>query len=584
MIDPKTIRTALKKNRFIIGQLQARELDNILLFFVSKGGGTLRDIEKNKQLLYIYGYLEELKILLNKEEIYFVAEPNYIDRDFIDDFARFYSKCMRPYPNKCLRVHFFTYKINRRVLTTVIKQSRLEECDRKKLKILQDNYLGFAIFKPLAQTFVGRTVLKVYPPKATRNRERHYKCVREYDVNLAGIHLKVEGLAFQQQDATIGACATTAIWCGLHKAAYDAKYTVPTPWKITESATRYLVPLGRQFPSRGLTIEQICEGIRSFDLAPELIPVSSSPNFMREVFHSYLSSGIPVIACLRFYDKLSLRRRRKTYYLLSQSKEGHAITFLGYRTDKRIVPFRWLKDERNRPRAAYFEALEMDELYAHDDRLGPYLRVEFPKRHFLEDHLLSDKYKKIVGDNTKKKALLEASNLKVYRSEHAFDFDLVLVTHLIVPVYPKLRLNYEIVRKVSILRLLALNDYILEGDQSASGEPLPRFENFHISYSFPKGKEYLRFLQKELLVVGFKASQIRQLLETLRLPRQVGLCRVNLYQSDRSKRPFLDLLFDTTESLLGWPIFGVILKDERLLTFERALRDIFRTSSIHYPR
>ncbi len=68
-------------------------------------------------------------------------------------------------------------------------------------KDLQDGYLGFIVVKPLPRTIIGRTCLKTYDSKGGT---RHFPIVRRYPVHLFGIPLRVETLAFQEQDQAVG--------------------------------------------------------------------------------------------------------------------------------------------------------------------------------------------------------------------------------------------------------------------------------------------------------------------------------------------------------------------------------------------
>lgn len=577
-IDTENIQDSFEQNKFITGELKGRNLDDIVLFCIKKGKGHIEDLKIHKQLDYLYGYLDELRELREKEKVYFLAEPDYIDRDFINDFARFYSKCMHPYPNKCLRVHFFTNKVDSDFLATVIKDLQLKKPEESEEYLkLESNYLGFVIFRPLAKPFVGRTVLRVYPEETGRNRQRHYTCTRKYEVNLAGIPLEVIGLAFQEQDTTIGACATAAIWCVLHKAAFDAKFRIPTPGEITESATRYYLGQGRQFPSPGLTLDQICEGIRSYGLAPEFLPVeSATPEFLKEVLHCYLNSGIPLIGALSLYTPTMSDTHCKL-------RAKHAITFLGYGEVKEPPPIYRISDITREVIETRFEALRLDTLYAHDDRIGPYLRIKLADQEFLEEHLSPDEYD-FRPSGYEKEDLVKSPHLKIYRSKDAHDFQLAWLTHLIAPVYPKLRLPYKIVREESVARLATFDKDILSKEKWSKTELPVRLKNFTLKYSFIRGKDYARSLQKELLGMGFEARAIVNLLEPLRLPRQVGVCEVSRLKVDGNKQPLLDLLFDTTESCLGWPIFAVILKHPILLPFEENLCEFFRVAQVYFPR
>ena len=78
-------------------------------------------------------------------------------------------------------------------------------------------YLGFMVIKPLPGSPIGRTVLRTFERDAPRGGRREFTAIRRYTVSLAGLSLSVRGLAFQQQDQGVSACATTALWSALQR-------------------------------------------------------------------------------------------------------------------------------------------------------------------------------------------------------------------------------------------------------------------------------------------------------------------------------------------------------------------------------
>ena len=63
---------------------------------------------------------------------------------------------------------------------------------------------------------MGRTVLKWFPDKSAETTPRVLSSSRKYFVHIAGVELHVEGLAWQQQDTGVAACATISLWSMLH--------------------------------------------------------------------------------------------------------------------------------------------------------------------------------------------------------------------------------------------------------------------------------------------------------------------------------------------------------------------------------
>ena len=171
-----------------------------------------------------------------------VFEEMYKDRHFISEHTLYYSTCHNVYPNFCHRVHAFGVEINIEEFETALcGQGQDEENNTSRLC---KNYLGFIVIRPVPAAHIGRTVLKPYDD----NPDRKFTATRMYRVHLVGLDLKVDGLAFQQQDRRVGACATYAIWSALQKASYESGLRTPTPGEISESATRYHI-FSRPYPA-----------------------------------------------------------------------------------------------------------------------------------------------------------------------------------------------------------------------------------------------------------------------------------------------------------------------------------------------
>ncbi len=213
---------------------------------------------------------------------------------------------------------------------------------------LAKQYLGFMVVKPLPGSPIGRTVLKTFGPDAADGRRRRFGATRSYHVNLAGLSLSVQGLAFQQQDRGVSACATTALWSALQCAAPLEHFASPTPAAITEAACRYMIPDGRALPSEGLNVEQLCEATRTSGLAPVLLR-SMSPLEDKGHLATYLQSGFPVVLGIVPFGE----------------GEAHAVCGVGLRLGE-VMP-------RTDPNVNYADGSSaVQGLYVHDDRLGPY--------------------------------------------------------------------------------------------------------------------------------------------------------------------------------------------------------------------
>ncbi len=248
--------------------------------------GLLEDTWPPTQVTYLGVYLSSLGCKS------VVSESHYIDRDYIHDMALFYSRSLRCYPNFCQRLHFFTEDFDLEAWKRMVTDTGNYD---EKTQFLQKAYLGYCVVRPLPGSPIGRTVLVTFGP-TTPTDTRSFDAVRDYDVHLGGFKLTIRGLAFQQQDQGVSACATTALWSSLNKVAQLEALAIPTPAEITQAASRYLLAEGRALPSEGLNINQICEAIRGSGLQPL---VSRSVSFDQDCaqLHGYIRSGLaPVLA------------------------------------------------------------------------------------------------------------------------------------------------------------------------------------------------------------------------------------------------------------------------------------------------
>jgi hypothetical protein len=168
------------------------------------------DVREASQVQYLRCYLADL----NAQSV--IEEPNYFDRDYLAEFAAFYSTSSKGYRNICRRLHLFDVPLPELRRTLAAALGGIEDGVAR----LNQSYLGFIVVRPLPMTPLGRTVLKLYPERS-HNFPRETRPARDYRANLLGMPLEVRGLAWQQQDRGVGACATVALWTMFHSSALD---------------------------------------------------------------------------------------------------------------------------------------------------------------------------------------------------------------------------------------------------------------------------------------------------------------------------------------------------------------------------
>lgn len=281
-----------------------------------------------------------------------VVEPEYVDRDFLEDFAGYYVRCFADYSSTCARLHFFNFKFTRRQLNGCLLGKAPKLKDRLQQR---DNYLGFVVIKPLPRTIVGRTCLQAYP----ENGRRHF-VKRDYKVNLYGIELVTRGtLAFQEQDHAAAACATSALWSAFQGTSIVFNHHIPSPVEITKAALSRFPMAERGLPNSGLHDIQIANGIRSVGLDP--VPFNIDPHKVSEailtiqdITYAYLKCGIPALLGVRL--------------LGLPDNPGHAVAVTGFSLG--------LAAPTPRGKTGFLlRSSRIDKIYAHDDGIGPFARM-----------------------------------------------------------------------------------------------------------------------------------------------------------------------------------------------------------------
>ena len=126
-----------------------------------------------------------------------IFEREYVDKDYQDEYAAFYSRAFKKYPPRAVRLHFFA--------------ADLTDADIPKLETVvpPTAHLGFLVLRPTDLQRVGRTVLK--PTLKDPDRE-FIHCLGEFQAHILGQRFTVQAMPFIQQDTQVGACAQASLW------------------------------------------------------------------------------------------------------------------------------------------------------------------------------------------------------------------------------------------------------------------------------------------------------------------------------------------------------------------------------------
>ena len=274
-----------------------------------------------------------------------LLETDYVDRDYLEDYSQYYVRCFSRYGERCARLHFFddggddSFNISHEEIRKGLTVAPLELESK-----LQRRYLGFIVIKPIPRTFIGKSCLKRYPRLASNHNKK--VIANEYTVNLFGMNLKVDSVAFQEQDKVVSACATTAIWSLMHAQKQPNRLPeTPSASRITLAAINHIENSSNSFPNGGLSIKQIMRAFDVYGFRTHKVDLKKdlSQSTFFDTVRYHIRSNIPLIlggAVYRIEDGHAVY------------EGSHAVTVLGF------------KDHS-----------ENKALYVHDDRFGPYART-----------------------------------------------------------------------------------------------------------------------------------------------------------------------------------------------------------------
>jgi hypothetical protein len=224
---------------------------------------------------YVHDYLARLKPLS------IVHEDSYVDRHYLEDYAAYYARSFAAPGPVCERLHFFADHDDTK-LSALLERAYAEKGKHEEIEqqIAEEQcYLGFVVRRPLGAC-IGRTVLRTYPVEA----KRHYEVVRPYEVNIAGLRLRIDGLAYQEQDRGAAVCASTSLWVALQRVAHVAGHRTPTPSAITKAAAS-------PFPaSEGLTLGQMANALASLGYIADLFEPKDNRALFRALITTCLQS------------------------------------------------------------------------------------------------------------------------------------------------------------------------------------------------------------------------------------------------------------------------------------------------------
>jgi len=181
-----------------------------------------------------------------------IFEREYVDKDYQDEYAAFYSRAFKKYPSRAVRLHFFA--------------ADFLDADIPQLESLvpPEKYLGFLVLRPTDLQRVGRTILK---PILTDADKEFVHCQAEFSAHILGQKFTVKAMPFTQQDTQVGACAQASLWMVARYLSRRLGHREYVPGEINQLA-KAKGGMGRALPAElGLNWKQMLDALEGMGLS-----------------------------------------------------------------------------------------------------------------------------------------------------------------------------------------------------------------------------------------------------------------------------------------------------------------------------
>lgn len=232
-------------------------------------------------------------------------EYQYVDRIYRDSY---YMHLGEEHFNKsrfCSRIVIF----NGNNISTMRNISKMS------ISILQNNYIGSIVIRPIKNNSIGRCLLNPNFFRPSRE-EKIYVRVSKYKINYNGIPLVVDAFPYEMQDGITTTCAEVTL---LNIADYysnqfqDYKFMLPST--INNIIEKFCID--RIKPAHGLSYELMSKILYEAGFAPKFYHNLSEISGIEimQILSFYIESGIPVA--------VGLNRR-------NGEKGGHSVVCIGH--------------------------------------------------------------------------------------------------------------------------------------------------------------------------------------------------------------------------------------------------------------
>ncbi len=499
--------------------------DFIIDFVRYMTGWNERDeVSEKAQLVYLCNYLNVDHIACKT----IVVESDYVDRNYLEDYAEYYARCFPDHPRKCSRLHFFSQSFTESQFREYVSGKPDKSVDE-----LIRLYIGFVVIRPIPHTVFARICLRPY--EELKQDSKRKILTREIDVSIFGLKLTVETVPFIEQDKVVSACATSALWVSLGARKDISLNMLPSSSTITKAARSGGSDSSRTFPTDGLSPPHILRALQHFGMEPNIVWADhQSVRELQALVYSYLSSDSSLILGGKVYQ----RRENETEFSLLGL---HLVCVTGYALNP---------DSSSGGSGQKFRSDDMHKIYVHDDRCGPYLKVSTEMKRFVSPH---------------------SNGVPLYGMESTVEghsTQMFVPNIAIVGLYHKIRIPYHHIYQTcsalyfhlsNILNHLRTLQSDSEDTETTNTKKLANAVCSFVDGSWEISLVVNNDIKKEIIssknFFSFNGSFEKEAMLMQNMPRFLWRCRIF---DARSSEVITEILFDATELPQGAMMVGYV--------------------------
>lgn len=421
-----------------------------------------------------------------------LIENFFVDPIYRDSYYFHYAAKHFDYERFCKRIYFLD--AGKSEVGEILKQS--ETSLNKKL-------IGMSIIRPASDQkwIVGKTLLN---PEFFNELKNCFICVADFKISMFGKRLSVRAFPYMMQDAEVITCAETTI---LHLLDYFSnKYNLYRSVLPSEIAQiEQTIAEQRIMPSQGLSYQTVSHILTQLNFHPRLYGFDSrtKDNKRKRIMHYYIDSAIPVAVSLTPKN--------------NNGKISHSIVGIGIVNKGRTIN----QSEIIKLGAHYYmDSADMCSTYiTMNDSSAPYTEMEF------------------VSNN------MHSLEIKLGKLKYKFS-----MTSLIAPLSKRMFLNAEDARAILFN---VLTDSELGFANILAKSQVEKYNNIGKSINNPiiyrlflaRGSSFKR---KRSAAIPLKKTYIRNIYNSLPLPKFVWVCELYDSSSFENEKAIGEIVIDAT--------------------------------------